>query len=105
MKIEILPNIFLWPQWNETKNQKQKESWKIHKNVEIKQHNPEQPMNQRENQKKFKKSVDKQKQNMSQIMGWSESRGVYGEKYTHSSKQPNFLHKVNREKLEYKWIK
>ena len=46
-----------WPQWYETGNHTQKEDWKNHKYVEIKQHATEQPMGQRSqkrNQQKWK---------------------------------------------------
>ena len=49
-KTEIISACFQ-PQWYKTKNQLQKENWKIHKYVEIKQHASEQPMGQRRNKK------------------------------------------------------
>ena len=39
---------FLWPRWNETRNQQQKENWKY---VEIKQHTLNQSIGQRRNHK------------------------------------------------------
>ena len=49
-KTEIISACFQ-PQWYKTKNQLQKENWKIHKYIETKQHASEQPMGKRRNKK------------------------------------------------------
>ena len=53
---EIIPSIFP-DRRNEAINQQQKENWKIHKQVELKQHTPEQSMDQR-NPKYLEKDVN-----------------------------------------------
>ena len=45
---------FLWPRWNETRNQQQKENWKY---VEIKQHTLNQSMVKEEITREIRKNI------------------------------------------------